>query len=107
MLNKKNLEILFAIGALLTSFGAVMQLLDVENSQYIFAVGSVIVIAIHTYYALQKADNPRKQRLTRLGFTSSLLLALGIYFMFVDSNAWVVAVLIYALTTFFLSFRTE
>ena len=107
MMNKKNLDIIFAVGALLTSAGAIMNLFDVENSKYIFGLGSIIVIAIHASIALQKSDDLRKQRLTRMGFTSSLLLGLGTYFMFTDSNAWVVTVLIYALTSFFLSFRSE
>jgi hypothetical protein len=105
-MNKKQLDLIFAIGALLTSAGAIMRLLDVENSIYLFGIGSIIVIAIQAKIALHKTDDLRQQRLTRMGFTSSLLLGLGTYFMYVDSNAWVITLLIYALTIFFLSFRS-
>lgn len=107
MLKKYNLNYLFASAAFFAVAGSVLELLKVSAGKYAFSLGALIIIALQLMQALEKSDDLRKHRIKRMSFTSSLLLGLASYFMFVGSNAWVVAVLIYALTTLFLSFRSE
>jgi len=52
-----------------------------------------------------KTEDKSPQRLARLGFLTSLMLGVACYFMFTGSNSWVVMVLIYALSSFYQSFR--
>lgn len=105
MQNKLS-QILFFVGGTLTIAGALAVFFKFEYAQYVFSGGAAIIIYLQTMHAInfRNADN-RKRRLTRMGFLSSLLLALAAYFMFTHSNTWVVAVLIYALVSLFLSFR--
>jgi len=108
MNQKKNSQIPFLCGGVLTILGACGQLFNVDYSPYVFSVGSALIIYIQLMHALgSKELSKRMQRLTRMSFFSSLLLALASYYMFVHSNSWVVALLIYSLTTVFYSFRTE
>lgn len=48
----------------------------------------------------------REQRLQRMNFMVSLVLALAVYSMVEGTTLWIAAVLIYALVTLFLSFRS-
>lgn len=105
---KQPSQILFFSGGILTIIGSVAQLFDFKSAPWIFSVGSAISIYTQLMnYLVQKDKDLRLQRIARIGFTSSLLLGLGAYFMFTDSNLWVIAVLIYALTSLYLSFRSE
>ena len=108
MTQKKNSQILLLFGGTLTILGAFAHLFNIVYAPYVFSVGSAIIIYLQLMQALQsKGMSLRMQRLIRMGFLSSLLLGLASYFMFAHSNSWVVAVLIYALTTIFYSFRGE
>lgn len=108
MTQKKQSQILFLIGGTITILGAFAHLFNVEYAPYVFSVGSAIIIYWQFMQALRsKGLSQRMQRLIRMGFLSSLMLGLAAYFMFVHSNTWVVAILIYALTTLFYSFRGE
>jgi hypothetical protein len=108
MTQNKQSQILFLFGGTITILGAFAQLFDIVYAPYIFSVGAAIVIYWQFMQALRSKDvSKRMQRLVRMGFLSSLMLALAAYLMFVHSNSWVVAVLIYALTTIFYSFRGE
>lgn len=105
---KQPSQILFFIGGILTIIGSIAQLFSFKSAPWIFSAGTVILIYLQLTNALkQKNSDLRLQRLARIGFTSSLLLGLAAYFMFTGSNLWVVVVLIYALTSLILSFRTE
>jgi len=108
MTTKQPSQILFIGGGTFTIIGAVAQLFEISSAPYIFAFGTGLIIFFQLLLALyvrNNDDNTRTQRLTRIGLFSSLLLALAVYFMFKGSNSWVVAVLIYALSSFSLSFR--
>ncbi len=107
-MTKQTSQILFFTGGILTILGSVAQLFDFKSAPWVFSAGSILLIYVHLMnYLGQKKADLRQQRLTRIGFTSSLLLLLGGYFMFTGSNLWVIAVLIYALSSLYLSFRTE
>jgi len=108
MTQKKQSQLLFLFGGTLTILGAFAHLFNIVYAPYVFSVGSAIIIYLQLMQALQsKAMSQRMQRLIRMGFLSSLLLGLAAYLMFVHSNSWVVAVLIYGVTTLFYSFRGE
>jgi len=106
MIQKQLSQILFISGGTFTIIGAVAQLLQFSSAPYIFSFGSAMLIYIQAKNALDSWNfEMREQRLARIGLFTSLLLALAAYFMFTSSNLWVVAVLIYALSSLFLSFR--
>ena len=105
---KQPSKVLFFSGGIFTIIGSVAQIFNFKSSPWIFSAGSILLIYVHLINYLGKKDaSIMQQRLARIGFTSSLLLLLGAYFMFTSSNLWVLAVLIYALSSLYLSFRTE
>lgn len=107
-MSKQNLQIIFIVGGTITIIGAVAQLFNVLAAPYVFSVGALIVIVLQFIAALKnKNTDPRLQRLTRVNFITSLFLALAAYFMFTSANSWVVAVLIYAISSLIMSFRTK
>lgn len=107
-MSKQNLQIIFIVGGTITIIGAVAQLFNVKAAPYIFSAGALILIVLQFMAALKsKNTDPRLQRLTRVNFITSLLLALAAYFMFTSANSWVVAVLIYAISSLIMSFRTK
>lgn len=106
MIKKQLTQIFFIVGGTLSFAGAVAQLFEYSLAPYIFSLGSAFLIYIQLRNALDNNNvDTRQKRLARIGFFTSLLLALAAYFMFTTSNLWVVAVLIYALSTLTLSFR--
>lgn len=107
-MQKQLSQTLYLIGGSLAVFGAIAQLLEKTFAPYFFSAGAIIFIGLQVYYVIEaKSKSNREQRLARMGLFSTLLLGLSAYFMFIHSNSWVVALLIYALTTLFFSFRTE
>lgn len=105
-MQKQIFKFLFLGGGTLTIIGAASQLFELKYAPYLFSIGAAILIFLQIKIALDSnTPKMRQQRIGRNGFLASLLLAAAAYFMFTDSNLWVVAVLIYALTSFFLSFR--
>jgi|SRR5665647_2242717 len=105
---KKPSQFLFISGGTLIIVGAVAQLFNIAQAPYIFAFGAGLIIYFQillSFHVHRDDVDIRTQRLARTGLFSSLLLALAAYFMFKGSNSWVVAVLIYALSSFALSFR--
>lgn len=93
-------------GGLATIAGAVSQLLNLSYAPYIFAFGAVLLILNQLIVVVEDKDGDfRTKRLARLSLLASLLLGLAAYLMFTESNSWVVAVLMYALISIFLSFR--
>jgi len=108
MMQKQLSQTLYLIGGSLAIFGAIAQLLEKSYAPYFFSAGAIILLILQVFYVFaMKSESTRQQRLARMGLFSTLLLGLSAYFMFVHSNSWVVALLIYALTTLFFSFRTE
>lgn len=106
-MSKRTYNLIFSIVALLTLAGAIATLFDLAFGKYLFATGAVGIIILQALQALAADLTQRAQRMHRIGFIASLMLALGAYFMFTGSNSWIVAVLIYALVSLFLSFRSE
>jgi hypothetical protein len=99
---------LYLIGAVLTISGAICQFFNLIFSPYIFSLGALVLI----YFPVKQMLDVRnlgatERRKARNGVFSGLLLGLAAYFMFTHSNSWVVAVLIYALSTLILSFRNN
>lgn len=108
MKKKQNSQILFISAGTLTILGAFAKLFDISYAPYIFSAGAALLIFIQGKNALDnKSANTRQRRLAANGFLTSLALALAAYFMFTGSNTWVVLVLIYSLSSFFLTFRGE
>jgi len=106
MKEKQPSQILFITAGTIIILGAFAKLFDIEYAPYIFSVGAALLIFIQSKYAFDsKKLDARQQRLTRIGLLTSLMLGIAAYLMFTNSNSWVVAVLIYALSSFFLSFR--
>jgi hypothetical protein len=99
-------KLLFSVGSGLAILGSVTKLFNISYAPYLFSGGAAFLIYIQIKYLIDnwKSDT-REKRLSRNGLLSSLLLGLAAYFMFTGSNTWVVAVLIYALSSLFLSFR--
>jgi hypothetical protein len=97
---------IYLAGSAVTFIGAVAQLLEISYAPYIFSVGAALLIyvQIKNFIDKGKADS-RTMRFARIGLFTSLLLALAAYFMFTASNLWVIAVLIYALSSLYHSFR--
>lgn len=108
MKSTKIINLLFPIGAVLLFSASLFKLNDQQYIEYVFAAGSLILIAYHAIIAYNfKKNDKGMQRLYRMGFISSLFLTIGTYFMFTASNSWIIMVLIYALSTFYLSFRIK
>jgi len=106
MKEKQPSQILFLIAGTITILGAFARIFDIYYAPYIFSVGAGLLIFLQgkNAYESNSADK-RHQRLARLGFLTSLMLGVAAYLMFTGSNSWVVMVLIYALSSFFQSFR--
>ncbi len=103
--NKRNLTF-YIVASVLIVFGAIGQILEIKFSHIMFLVGALIIVVLKFLSMETKTSfNKRQQRLDRIGFMSSLLLVLAAFCMFTDSNLWVVALLIYSILSFFLSFR--
>lgn len=106
MKEKQPSQILFITAGTITILGAFARIFDISFAPYVFSVGAGLLIFIHGKNAYDKnTADKRQQRFARLGFITSLMLGLGAYFMFTGSNSWAVMVLIYALSSFYQSFR--
>lgn len=108
MKDKQIAQALFITAGILIISGAFARIFNYSFAPYIFSTGSALLIFTYGNKAFEnsKADK-RQQRLDRIGLLNSLMLGVGSYFMFTGSNSWVVMVLIYAFSSFFLSFRGD
>ena len=107
MIQKQFIKLLYIAGASFTFIGAATQLFDWTLAPYIFSIGAAILIYFPLKLVLEMRNaDVYKRRQARSGLFAGLLLGLAAYFMFTHSNLWVIAILIYALTTLFLSFRS-
>lgn len=99
---------LFPTGALFVLLAALLKLVDTNYVEYLFSLGALLLISFHALIAF-KSNNAshRVQRLHRIGLFTSLFLAVGAYFMFTNSNSWIVMLLIYAVNTLYLSYRIK
>lgn len=107
-MKEQQIQITYILGGSITLFGAIAQFLKYTFAPYVFAVGATLLIIYQLKVALDnRKSDMRIQRLSRMNFLASLLLAIATYLMFENSNLWVVGVLIYALVSLFISFRGE
>ena len=106
-MNEQLSKTLLFVGGVAVLAGSAAKILRQDRAVYIFAFGAALIIFYQFMESLKvrKIDDNRLQRLRRIAFLSSTLLAPAVYLMFTNSNLWVLAVLIYAVTTLFLSFR--
>ena len=103
---KKIHTLVIVVYGILLVLGALLFTLDIAYSQYLFAAGAVLAILQTLVYAIQnRTDDRREARLQRLNFIASLFLGVAAWLMFAGSNSWLPMVIIYAVVTFFLSFR--
>lgn len=108
MTNKAVLNGLFPAGAVFVFIASVLKYFEIQYVEYLFGLGALLVICYHGLQAYNQKDGDRNlQRLYRMALFSSLFLAVATYFMFTASNSWIVMVLIYAVTTLYLSFRIK
>ena len=110
-MNQKILNTAQIAGALLVFGGALLKLLEVGTSgTYVFTAGAVILIFVQLINVLKtKNADKRIQRLNRILLLATALLGLAAYMMFAKpySESWVVMVLLYAVLSVFLSFRSK
>ncbi len=108
MMKTKIHQIIFIVAGILTIAGAILQLSDFSYAPYVFTLGTLLLIYSHAQSVFSvREDGFRSRRLARLGIIASLMLLVADYLMFAGSNSWVIFLLIYALVTLYLSFRSE
>ena len=108
-MNKQILRSLFPTGAFIITIASLLQIFtELGFMAYLYSIGAIVLILYHAFMAF---DNVNVSALTtrqyRIGFFASLFLGLASYFLFVESNSWGVMTLIYAVITFYLSFRIK
>jgi hypothetical protein len=103
---KKKLQALPILGAFIVIAGSLGHFMKWSPSKYIFGLGSLMIILYQLLEVMSyDKDDFRIKRILRMNLTMSLLLGLATYSMFDGTNLWIVALLIYALVSLFLTFR--
>lgn len=106
-MNNGLIKILHGGGGLLVLCGALFYFFEFEFAKYVFAVGTVMLIAVQAIYLKNgRNESIRLQRIFRIMFLVTLLLGFGAYLMFTGDERWVVLLLLYALVSAFLAFRS-
>ena len=101
-------KILFLSGSVITIVGSLAKFFNVPNAAYLFSIGVAMLVYIQFKHMLDTRKlETREKRLAMNGIFSSFILALAAYFMFTNSNSWMAAVLVYALSSLITSFRGE
>ena len=106
--HKKNFsQYIYIAGILLVIAGSFGFFLDLLYFRFVFGVGALFVI-LNQLIVMFNTRNPdfRQKRLLRMNLMLSLMLALATYSMFDGTTLWIAVVLIYALVTLFMSFRS-
>lgn len=108
-MQKQTIRTLFPTGAMLVLIASLLQIFaKFDQSVYIYGTGTLALIIYHATLAFNsKQKSALTARQYRIGLFASLFLAVGTYFMYTESNSWVVATLIYGVITFYLSFRIK
>lgn len=103
----KWIQVALGIAALLLVAGSLMHFFENELGKYFFGAGAIAIIMNQLIFLLsEKTADFRRQRVLRLNLMVSMILALATWSMFDNTTLWIPAVLIYALVTLFLSFRS-
>ncbi len=105
-MSKKHLDLIQIIGSALVLLGVVLKFNQFVNAKYIFSAGVFVLFVLQILYAQKtKKASVRYKRIMSLMFIATVFLGVGAYFMFVGNDNWIVAVILYAFITLFLSFR--
>jgi uncharacterized membrane protein len=108
MKNRILLNSLFPTGAIFVFAASILFYFKIPQVEYLFATGAVALISYHGILAFIQDDKDKNVlRLYRMGFLASFFLAIASYFIFTQSNSWIVMVLIYAIITLYISFRIK
>ncbi len=100
-------KIIFIIAGTLLVIGSAAHIFDVKASFWIFAAGAFPVIALQLLSLYEHKDAVfALRRLHLIAFTATLFLAAAAYFMFTGSDLWIAGILIYALISLYVSFRS-
>jgi len=103
-MNKKLLNIVFTVGAILVLISSVLVMEHVVWGEYAFASG----VALFFFSRLKMAysgNDFRLKRLNRLYFLSSLALVVASCLQFRGNGGWIVLLLIVAILEFYISLR--
>ncbi len=100
-------KIIFIIAGTLLVIGAAAHIFDLKASFWIFVAGTIPVIALQllSLYEHKNADFALR-RLHFIAFIATLFLAATAFFMFTGSDLWIAGILIYALISLYVSFRS-
>ena len=104
IMNKKFLNTVFTIGAILVLISSVLVMEHVFWGKYCFAVGVALFMISRSRMTYTGKDF-RMKRLNRLYFLSSMFLAVAAYLQFQNNNSWIVLLLIVAIIEFYTSMR--
>jgi len=103
-MNKKLLNIVFTVGAILVLISSILVMENVVWGKYAFASG----VALFFFSRLKMAysgNDFRLKRLNRLYFFSSLALVVTSCLQFRENGGWIVLLLIVAILEFYISLR--
>ena len=105
--NPKIIQYLYVGGILCIIAGSFGHFFERDYFKYLFGLGSLCVIASQLMVIFRNRETDfRSKRLNRMSMMLSLMLVLATYSMFAGTTLWIAVVLIYALVTLFLSFRS-
>ena len=103
----KLIQTAYVIGIIFVITGSLGHFFNVSLFKYLFATGTLLVILSQLIVSMKAKDADfRKRRQLRLNVMLGLMLALATYSMFDGTTLWIAVVLIYALVTLIMSFRT-
>jgi len=101
------LQVFYIAGILLIVLGSLGHFSGIELAKYLFGAGAILVILERLIVQFQSKDLDFKaQRIGRMQLMMSLLLGLGTYSVFEGTTLWIATIVIYALVTLFLSYRS-
>lgn len=105
-MNQQLNKQLFIAGNIIVLLGAAGWIIQPEIFSYIYSAGVALLIFVQIRHSFQtKNADKRQKRLIVNAMFATLVLGIGAYYMFKGSMSWVPAVIIYAITTLFLSYR--
>ena len=103
----KFVQFAYVSGIILVIAGSFGYFFDYDSFKYVFGIGALVVIVNQMIITFKSSESDfSKRRILRMNLMLSLMLALATYSMFDGTTLWIAVVLIYALTTLFMSFRT-
>lgn len=106
-MNSGLVKIAHGLGGVLVLIGAALYFFEFDFAKYVFAVGAGILILVNGQYLMDaRNENIRVQRIVRMMFLVTLMLGVGAYLMFVRDDRWVILVLLYAIVSVFLAWRS-